>query len=187
MRSFLPLSPTPAERALQQWALVFVGWWAVSTITAGLAAHVFGSDAWSDLLGLRVPLGVVALAIGAYPHLLLARHREAIASVAGLKSQYGSAAFVGVVLGLAGLVGWWWLGAVLAASSLVLGWRVRRVVTIPVEEMTEVIDYANPEHWRPRAGWWGRLEESLGLTILVGLAFTVVLIGGVLLISELLR
>lgn len=185
LRRTVPLSPLPAERALQWWVIMLAAWFVLCGIATTLTrdADTTGFDQhWPA----RLAAGVVAVVISGWVHVLVSRHREAIATVHGLKGQFEKVGLAGLVIGVVGLAPWWWAGPVVALVSTTAWVRVRAVQTVPPAEMVEHADYHSAHHWESRSRLAHRPVLETLVIIGVGLVAALVLLGALLLGSSLL-
>lgn len=151
------LSHLDAERDLQKYIIVFLGWAGIALLILGVAGIAFelqevsgDADGPGQWVPFRAAMGVVAVLISLRLPLLVRRHRVGISQIHGLKGQYLTAAVVTAVLPVPGSAFFWWAALPASAVGLVSLILVARVRRVPVEEMTETIDYRNPEAWGGR-------------------------------------
>ena len=148
------LSQLDAERDLQKYILVFLGWAGIALLVLGVAAVAFELQAVSgdaarpgQWVPFRGAMGVVAVLISLRLPLLVHRHRSGISQIHGLKGQYLTAAVVTAILPVPGSAFFWWAALPASAVGLVSLVLIARVRKVPAEEMAEAIDYLNPEAW----------------------------------------
>ncbi|GAB2748508.1 hypothetical protein [Nocardioides pakistanensis] len=148
------LSHLDAERDLQKYIVLFLGWAGIALLILGVAAIGFelqevsgDAEGPGEWVPLRAAMGAVAVLISLRLPLLVRRHRDDISRINGLKGQYLTAAVVTAVLPVPGSAFFWWAALPASAVGLVSLVLAARVPKIPVEEMTETIDYRNPEAW----------------------------------------
>lgn len=201
-RRRLPLSPDPAERALQWWVIGFCSWLVLSAIVVlSWLSTLAEADLLPDALWpIRLALALVATALCGLLWHLVGRHRAAIARTTGLKGQYVLAGRVAAGLSAVGLLGlprgddrlpgvaagpWWWGALAVAAAAAAASLRASTLTTLPPEQRTARIDYDSPEHWTPRGRFADRpglhLASRLGLAVIGGLALAAVIVGVLLL------
>lgn len=180
------LSQLDAERDLQKYIIVFLGWAGIALLVLGGAAIGFelrevsgDADRPGQWVPLRAAMGAVAVLISLRLPLLARRHRAGISQINGLKGQYLTAAVVTAVLPLPGSAFFWWAALPASAVGLVSLVLVARVRKVPVEEMTDTIDYRNPEAWGGRTF----LGERFVFLKVVGIGFllTSILVAALLL------
>ena len=183
------LSHLRGERDLQVQMLVTVGWMIVSLlVVAGFVLVTMDpsatdttndGDGGSVPMGVRLALGVVFVVVAARLPLLVRRHEEGIATIDGLRRQYVTAGVVTLGFGLVGLLFWSWaapVGGLLGLLALVLALRVH---TVPAEQMTGRIDYADPEAWQDGSSRLMDTRPALFWLLVVGVPFVLVFGGAV--------
>jgi hypothetical protein len=188
------LSHLRGERDLQVQVLVMVGWMIVSllvvagfvlaTMDASATDTTRDGDGGSVPLGVRIGLGVVFVLVAARLPVLVVRHRDQIATVAGLRRQYVTAGVVTLGLGVLGLLFWSWaapVGGLLGLVALVMALRVR---TVAPEEMTEQIDSADPEAWQDGSSRLLDAHPAVFWLLVVGLP--ILLVFGIAVVAFLL-
>lgn len=184
------LSHLSGERDLQRYILLAVGWLLVGVIAVAVAVapdllrDPSGSsgERQSGLVPLRASLGVVMSLISLLLPVLVLRHTESLRTIHGLKRQYVTAGVVTAVLGVVVVFFWWTaLGATVVGLVSVL--LAARVSTVPAAEMTEQIDYHDPEAWGDSSSLLVRrpllvfllsvMSSILVVAVLVGVLFLV--------------
>ncbi len=188
------LSHLHGERDLQVQVVATVVWTILSVlVVAGLLFATMDpsatdtthdGDAGSVPIGARLGLGVVFALVAARLPVLVVRHREQVATVQGLRRQYVTAAVVTAVLALPGFLLWSWLSPVGALLGLVALALALRVTTVPETEMTERIDYADPEAWQDSSSTLLDARPVVFWLLVVGLP--IVLVFGIAVVAFLL-
>ncbi len=149
------LSKLPAERQLQTYILVMVGLMLAALLVAPFVAvgvqHLFDLEAMDQRkVPMRAVMGILLALAGLRLPLLVSRHAEAIRTVSGMRFQYLMACAVTVFLGALFML-FWFTGLAASLVGLVTVLLVLRQHPVPEAEMTEQIDYRDPENWsKPR-------------------------------------
>lgn len=146
------LSPLPAERAVQIYILVAMGWLLIS-IAIVVPTVYAGADAGEDLggTGIRAALGVVMSLIALALPVIVAKQRDDLPRVYGLRSRFVLASVVTAFVCVAGAVWFWWTalpGVVLALVALGLT-LTRPAAGVDAEQR---LDYYEPDAWATRSG-----------------------------------
>jgi len=149
------LSRIPGERQLQVYVVVAVALMLVALLVAPLVAAAL--ESLLDLgpmderkIPMRAVMGTLLALWSLRLPLLVSRHAEALRTVSGLRFQYLVACGVTVFLGVLFMF-FWFPGLVASAVGLLTVPLVLRQHPVPEAEMTEQIDYRDPDSWsRPR-------------------------------------
>lgn len=182
------LSPLPAERAVQMYILVAMGWLFVS-IAIVVPTVYAGADPSEELggTGIRGALGVVMALIALALPVIVAEHRDDLPRVYGLRSRFVLASAVTAFVCVAGAVWFWWTalpGVVLALVAL--GLTLTRPAAGPDAEQR--LDYYEPDAWATRSGrehLMTRRPVLFWFLIFTGaLVAVVVLVAGLLLFAS---